>query len=56
MQGENVQSIPVAATSSAVARATRSTSAASRVQPRPMLWGKTTAPTTLLWPWTASMP
>ena len=55
-QGENVQSIPVAATSSAVARATRSTSEASRVQPRPTLCGKMTAPTTLLWPWTASTP
>jgi hypothetical protein len=47
---------PVARISSAVTRAARSTSDALREQPRPMLWGKMTAPRTLLWPCSASTP
>ena len=34
----------------------KSTSFGSRVAPRPMWCGKITAPSTLLWPCTASMP
>ena len=48
--------MPVARTSFAVMRETSSTSAGLRVAPRPTLWGKTTAPMTLLCPCTASTP
>lgn len=51
-----VQWMPVAASASAVARPMRSTSSAARVAPRPMWWGNSVAPCTLLCPWTASIP
>ena len=54
--GANAHWMPVARTSSAVTRSTFSTSAALRVQPSPISCGKITAPSTLLWPCTASMP
>ena len=47
---------PVPATSRAVTRAAFSTRSGLRVAPRPMLCGKTTAPSTSPSPWTASMP
>jgi hypothetical protein len=55
-QGAKVQSMPVPATSSAVARATACASPGSRLAPSPMLCGKMVAPRTLLCPCTASMP
>ena len=54
--GAKAQLMPVARTSSAVTRSIFSTSAALRVQPSPMLCGKIDAPSTLLWPCTASTP
>ncbi len=56
MQGAKAHSAPAPAISTAVVWATFSTRAGSRVQPRPMLWGKITAPSTPPSPWTASVP
>nr|WP_033430173.1 hypothetical protein [Saccharothrix syringae] len=52
--GENVQCTPVAATSTAVARATRSTRSASQVAAMPSWVGKIVAPSWKEWPWMQS--
>ncbi|CPU64439.1 Uncharacterised protein [Mycobacteroides abscessus] len=52
--GEKVQWTPVAATSTAVARATCSTSAGSHVAAMPSCVGKIVAPTQNEWPWMQS--
>ena len=54
--GENAHGMPVARVSSAVTWPIRSTSRGSRVAPRPMLCGKTVAPSRFPWPWTESTP
>ena len=54
--GANVQSMPVAATSCAVASPIRRTKSGSCAAPRATLCGKMVAPTTFACPCTASMP
>ena len=54
--GAKSHGMPVARTSVAVTSPVRLARSGSRVAPMPMLCGRIVAPTTLLWPWTASTP
>ena len=54
--GAKAHGTPVDFVSTAVTIPACSTSAGSCMAPRPMLCGNSVAPSTLLWPWTASTP